>query len=90
MKKIKTIYIFLFNIIGIIISFCYGVFADSGGEKSTVGAFKIISITGIITIILSIIFAFNLELLKKNWEWLLVFIIIGFLEASLINWFVLF
>jgi len=87
MKKLKTIYIFLFNILGIIISFCYGVSGGSGGQ-TTEGVFEIISITGLITILFSIIFAFNLEILKKNWGWLLAFIIIGSLEASIFNWFI--
>jgi len=87
MKKLKTIYIFLFNILGIIISFYYGVSGGSGGQ-TTEGVFEIISITGLITILFSIIFAFNLEILKKNWGWLLAFIIIGSLEASIFNWFI--
>lgn len=87
--KLKIKYLYATNLIGVIISMFYGIVGGSGGE-TTSGVFLILSITGWITILLSIIYSImNYCTIFKRWYnifFLLVIIGIAYIETIFYHW----
>jgi hypothetical protein len=86
MKTKHIFYLFLLNVMGLLLSILYGVFGGSGGE-TTEGVFMVISLTGLVTILGAVALALNFKLFKSKWYWLLLLIFAGILESILYNWF---
>tara|TARA_B100001778_G_C18485281_1_gene582353 strand:- start:257 stop:544 length:288 start_codon:yes stop_codon:yes gene_type:complete len=80
------VYIAIFNIIGVVLSISYGLAGGSGGE-TTSGVFYGIAFTGVMTIIASAILPLiKWEIFKSKWYWLLLLVILGITESSILDW----
>jgi len=80
------VYIAIFNITGVMLSILFGISGGSGGE-TTSGVFYGIAFIGVMTIIASAILPFiKWEVFKSKWYWLLLLIILGISESSILDW----
>ncbi|MBI1289518.1 MAG: hypothetical protein GC178_18270 [Flavobacteriales bacterium] len=79
-------YIAIFNIAGVVLSILYGIYGGSGGETTT-GVFLGIAFVGILTVIMCFaLLFFQFDLFKSKWYWFLILIVIGIVEASIVDW----
>jgi hypothetical protein len=84
--KIRIWTIILTNLFGIVLSMLYGRFGGIGGD-TTPGVFFGITTTGLLSIILIVVFSLlRFKFFLRNFYWMIPILIINYYEMTLIHW----